>query len=732
MVKTLAIFVLLLVVSSTSFSQYPLTSKREEIKLSTNTQTVFVGERLHFSAYCLDSRTGKFTDLSKYAYVQLIGEDGEVYRKKLLLNNGVGAGDFFIGSDLPTGHYYLVGYTRWMRNEDDFTQIPIRLINPFENYDSGVEDSLKLEVISLGGPFVQGLENQAALRLMNVQEGASYEVRLVSDSGELLTRINDVSIDPKVFSFTPLSGKNYRLVVRDNSGKVSFFDFPEIAQEGSRLNIESLNDRLNISWASTYDKGQKQVLVSRRDSVVKRISVADNQKVTLNRSDLGSGLFQIQAYDIRGYMSQYSFSNTKLSRQKSNQNFNTRSVANLNQTLEKGNYNVSIRRTSEINNGSNYLILNPLTLDLNASISNAEYDALMAFSSKQEGFIDDGNLLKYSPEFRGEILVGNISSSDSSGLEGKTVTLSINNSPMNLSAALVQSDGSFLMEYNSVENQMNNASLLVHDPTRDYEISVVDNFRTVFPEFLFPRLKLDSADIEEIEARSFNAQVRNAFYNEPVPQPSFERNIPVIRPDDFAIRYLFDDYTRFRTLKEHFVEYIVGARVRNNENNPFLLNPVFLELRFEFRPLVLLDEVPVDATELLKFSPYRIKSLEILNNSFFIQDAFFDGVLSFTTFDGNLGGFELSKNNLDFGLNGSYSIEKGLNATKPSSGKLPDLREQLAWIPGLRVDISGNQIIEFYTSDLEGDFELKIEGITDRGEVVSIVKSFTVKSANNE
>ncbi len=129
----------------------------ERIYLHQNTTLLMSGEYLHYKLYCLNSETHASSDLSKVAYVELVGQDGKaVFSHKVRLENGSGQGDFFVPTTVPSGNYKLVAFTQWMRNGevDDFYQNDIVVINPFQNNQSGLmrsaADSIRTPVKAAG------------------------------------------------------------------------------------------------------------------------------------------------------------------------------------------------------------------------------------------------------------------------------------------------------------------------------------------------------------------------------------------------------------------------------------------------------------------------------------------------------------------------------------------------------------------------------------------------------
>ncbi len=110
------------------------TSVDEAVFLNGNTSTLLSGETFYYKLYCWNTQTKSFSEISKIAYVQLVNAQGKsMIKQKVNLEDGLGTGDFFIPTELKTGNYKLLAYTRWMLNEpiSKMFQMDILIINPF-------------------------------------------------------------------------------------------------------------------------------------------------------------------------------------------------------------------------------------------------------------------------------------------------------------------------------------------------------------------------------------------------------------------------------------------------------------------------------------------------------------------------------------------------------------------------------------------------------------------------
>ncbi len=109
-------------------------SPKENIFVHYNTSLLFAGEYIYYKVYCINATQNKLSKLSKVAYVELIHEDTQrVFRHKINLKNGLGQGDFFISTSIPSGNYKLIAYTQWMKNggKNYFFKDDISIINPY-------------------------------------------------------------------------------------------------------------------------------------------------------------------------------------------------------------------------------------------------------------------------------------------------------------------------------------------------------------------------------------------------------------------------------------------------------------------------------------------------------------------------------------------------------------------------------------------------------------------------
>lgn len=105
---------------------------QEKVFVHYNSSLLFSGDYLHYKVYNINSQSEKLSHISKVVYVELIdSKKSQVFKHKVYLKKGLGQGDFFIPTNLASGNYKLIAYTRWMKNVGDFFQGDISILNPF-------------------------------------------------------------------------------------------------------------------------------------------------------------------------------------------------------------------------------------------------------------------------------------------------------------------------------------------------------------------------------------------------------------------------------------------------------------------------------------------------------------------------------------------------------------------------------------------------------------------------
>jgi hypothetical protein len=185
-------------------------------------------------------------------------------------------------------------------------------------------------------------------------------------------------------------------------------------------------------------------------------------------------------------------------------------------------------------------------------------------------------------------------------------------------------------------------------------------------------------------------------------------------------------------MEEVMREYVSEVQVRRSQNSfrYKMLNTPY-KLFFENNPLVLLDGVPVfDIDRIISFDPLKVKKLDLVPRRYFQGSVSYEGIASYSTYSGDLGGFELDPNALIIQYAG-LQLQRQFYTPVYETGqqinsRIPDFRNLLYWNPDVKFNSAGKQEISFFSSDINGRYAIVVQGNTADGRAGYVSKTFTV------
>ena len=119
----------------------------EKVAFVTDRDFYTAGEDLYFKACNLSNSEMAALEWSKVLYVELIdGNANSVVREKFTFGENGADGKINIPEVIPSGYYYVVAYTRWMRNfpASGFAWKTVKILNPYSEEVVSGKDSLKM------------------------------------------------------------------------------------------------------------------------------------------------------------------------------------------------------------------------------------------------------------------------------------------------------------------------------------------------------------------------------------------------------------------------------------------------------------------------------------------------------------------------------------------------------------------------------------------------------------
>lgn len=718
----------------------------ERIYMHLSSQDLICGETLYYSAFCVGDDSQKSSLLSKVLYVEIVSENGVIHQNKISLDKGRGQGELFITSLITTGQYKVIAYTRWMRNFDQYFSAPLTIINPFEVYHAEhVKPKRKTTVdfYPASGSIVSGVPNLMNWKITSAGSNSNenYKLKIVSGDGEMVAEASPDRYGFGQFDWRPKSDMSYRAILEDSLGQFEFFDLPDIIASGTVISIKKRESFYEIGIHTSPSINQIGRLVIRtKTRVIMSKQVALNSVHLEAQSNIVGDQIFLEVFDAKDQVLSRTFIlKSQLGTANLNESllsqYGTRQKIRIESPLDAGSYSISVNKKSVIRKvahtyavgsrwgSSDYkFVVEPETY-LAAGYSENMNLILLEDKSLNRTFKEPS----YMPEYRDEFVDGQLMSDSNKPVSGALVSLSLPEEHPQIRVSKTKHDGSFSIPFESTITEIK-SYLTYLDSDSNYHLSIKSPFTTPVLNFEKNPLILDSLQIQEVVDRSIRNQIENAFYHSMDTLGLVNDWQPTI---PYTEEYVLDDYTRFRSIKETFVEYITSANVRENRKHKIKVLQQTVLNTGDYPPLLLLNGIPVGEDELLAFSPYKIEKIAVLSRRFFLGPLIVDGVIGFTTKEDHLGGFKLGDNYLSTEMKGlakakAYGFPRYESNMETSR---PDQRDQLYWNPNILVNEGELLKFDFYTSDVSGVFEIFIEGFTDAGDAVSIVEDFEVKKA---
>ena len=252
-------------------------------------------------------------------------------------------------------------------------------------------------------------------------------------------------------------------------------------------------------------------------------------------------------------------------------------------------------------------------------------------------------------------------------------------------------------------------------------------------DFVFPdSLVLDSNQLNYFTQKFINRQLREKFGRNNISEmESVDTTDYIFYSKPHQVLKL-EDYIQLDSIHEYFYELIptVHIKPRNNNYQVYLTNPK-TNYRVGEKPALFIDGVYYPfPDDLMKVQPKEVERVEVIPNVYYYRKMTFDGIISVFTRDRDFMDVPLQPNMFRMFYeiaepSPNYFPKK--NAEIKTDSNLPDLRWVLLWQPQTEITSGNSEIMEFFTSDVTGEFEISVLGITSGGEIIKGQQAFTVE-----
>jgi hypothetical protein len=761
---------------SRQLQRYSQQALAEQLFLHLDRPAYVAGEMLWFKVYAVDGTYHRPLPMSKVAYVEVLDAAQRlVLQAKIALTQAMGHGSLELPAELATGRYVVRAYTNWMKNAgpDFYFQCPITVVNTLGQAAAAPVAATKaaptydVQFFPEGGQLVKGLPSRVAFKVTDQYGRSVAATGTVADArGTTAASFQTLKFGLGSFLLTPAAtGASYTATVRLPGGATATAKLPVVAEQGYTLllNDESPTSLTLAVRAQLPQSGGPLRLLAhtgQQVTVTTETQFANGQAVfQVDKRQLRPGITHFTVFSGRQPVAERLYFRRPARALAIRVNATAAAYGPRSQvkvqvgTAQAAALSLAVYRLDSLSAGapadiSSYLLL---AADVKGYIEDAGYyfrdSSAVAQQAADNLMLTQGwrrfkweevlagrhPSTPYPPELNGYLLQGRVRQGASGApTDGVPAYLSLPGRSFWFGSASSHTGG--LVQFELPHAYGLRRLVLQTNAVRDstYRVELLSPFTSggaMAAPSLPPLPVRWSAALAE---RHLQVQVQRAF---PASRPSY---YPVStdttafygRPDE---RYLLDDYTRFPSLEDVMREYVPGVLVRQRKDGfHFMVVDRPRHINLKENPLTLLDGLPIfDLNQLMAFDPLKIKKLEVIANRYFIGPQVYDGVVSYTTYKGDLGGYPLNPHALieEYEM---IQIPREFYAPRYDNeaqqrNRLPDLRNLLYWNPAVNLAANKPQTLTFYSSDQAGRYLVVTQGIAPDGHLGSTSFTFEVK-----
>lgn len=745
---------------------YQQRGPHEKLFLHLDRPLYLSGETMWFKVYAAEGTSAQPLPLSSVAYVEVLNMARQpVLQGKVALRHATGQGSFVLPNTLPAGSYTVRAYTSWMKNfsPEAYFHTAVTVVNTSTASGAGAQDSATYDaqLFPEGGNLVRGLHGKIAVKTTNKSgKGLVASGQVVSSQGTVVATFRTTRRGMGSFSFTPTAEQEpYTAIFMLEKAPVMRRQLPAAYAKGYVLHLEDgPNNQLIISVKSTNTQPEILYLLGhsrQQTAVAQRAQLLNGQATfTVLKSQLLAGVSHFTLFNAaRQPVCE------RLYFQAPKQQLTLDAQADKPYYTVRDKVRLSVALTDQPAATGASLSLAVYRLDSLTTDAPVAIDRYLWLAADLKGFIEDpdyyfntndpavteaaDNLMltqgwsrfrwedvlaatprspEYLPEPYAPVVRAQLTQRGTARpLAGVLAYLASPSALTRLCTA--QSDANGMVQFEMLDIPGAQEIVVQTDPRQDStcRITVLDPFSTCYSETQPLAFGLTERFRHDYAKRHLQAQIQTAFtskYRNRYAQVTADSTAFFGRPDE---TYLLDNYTRFKVLEEVLREYVPGVlvRIRKDGFHLLVLNKLNKSV-FEDNPLVLLDGVPVfNINKIMAMNPLRIRKLDVLDRRYFQGSAIYDGIVSFSTYKGNLEEFPLDAHVLVERYEG-VQLQREFYAPRYDTpqalqSRLPDLRNLLYWNP--EIDLTGTtaQTLDFYTGDQAGRYLVVVQGLAANG-----------------
>ena len=759
------------------FTTYRNNNLQEKIYAHLDRNFYVAGENIWFKLYYVDGHLHRPLDVSKVAYLEILDSDNKaVLQTKISLLDGTGSGQLFLPVSLSTGNYIVRVYTSWMKNysPDLYSQQPITIVNTVrkaETVQKIIAPEFDVQFFPEGGHLVDDIKSTVGFRIVDKSgKGKDISGAILNQRGETVASFKSLKFGLGRFTMRPSVAEQYKVVLNGEANNA--IKFPVVQSQGYQLSVrDTINNQLNITVRSKGVEASTVFMFVHTRQVIRKVQAKvlgyQNAVFLLDKNLLGEGISHITIFNenLQPVCERLYFKappeSLTVQAQSDKQEYASRKKIQVDlnvatNTFKTGSFSISVFKDDSLAQFDPLDIQSYefLTSDLKGHIESPAFyfsndptaslaaDNLMLTHGwsrfKWDDIFSKAKPVQFNPEYRGHVISGTITDSRTGApAPGIQTFLSTPTKNVRLYTSLSDAQGRVQFE---VKDFYDSKKIMIQpNLNRDstYQMAISSPYSENYHSFSLPTLNYTPAWRNPLTARSLSMQIENTYQG--------IKSIIAVPPtiDSAAFygqadeKYLLDDYTRFTVMEEVMREYVHGVWVRKRGGKFIFKVPDEPHHSiFPNESMVMLDGVPIfNIEKIMSFNPLKVQKLDVMTRKYFLGPFAFEGIVSYITYKGDLGGFELDPrvtvlNYQGLQLQKEFFSPKYETATQIGS-RMADRRNLLYWAPNITLTGQEKKSIEFYSSDEPGIYKIVIQGMSVDGRVGSAATSFEVKGPEN-
>ncbi len=737
------------------------------------------GETMWFKLYYIDGYLHRPLDISKVAYVEILDRDNKaIIQTKISLKDGTGNGQLLLPISISSGNYLVRVYTNWMKNfsPEYYFQQQITILNTVRRTEPAPKISstqYDIQFFPEGGHLVDGIRSTVAFRIVD-QSGYGKDISgaILNQRGDTVVSFKPLKFGIGNFTFLPSASEQYKVVLKDK--QAAAIPFPAVQQSGYALQVtDTLVNQLKVAIRSkggATSANDVYMLVHTRQIVKMAMSKSLNNGSTIFLLDINNfeeGISHITVFNeshqpvCERLFFKHPSKELSITVQADEKKYSVRKKIRLgvqvtSTPFQSGNFSMSVFKADSLNqiNLPDIQCYEFLTSDLKGKIESPAFyfsnDPIVAKATdnlmlthgwsrfKWEEILNNRSQpIVFTPEFRNHVITANIMDIKT-GTPASGIQTYLSSPGKNIRLYGARSDSKGDLHFDIRDFYEKKKIIIQPNLSQDstFQINIHTPYSETFSSYRLSPFSITSAWKDQVVERSISMQTVNTYYAKNITYKNFSIDSAAFygEPDE---KYLLDDYTRFSVMEEVMREYVQGVWVRKRDGKfIFKVPDTPNKGLFQNESLVLLDGVPIfDVDKIMAFSPLKVQKLDVMTRKYFLGSFAFEGIVSYITYKGDLGGFELDPKATVLDYQG-LQLQKEFFSPQyqtPSQveGRLADRRNLLYWASDINLSGNENRSIEFYSSDEPGIYKVVIQGVDSDGITGSATTSFEIKAPEN-